>query len=761
MNNQLATSTVDLLPPSNRFLATSQLHSRLHRYQLLIAKYWWALLLIFGVVLGPIYLVNAGSPATYKSKAKMWLTGKLNLSEGRIYNEELVNFMGTQTELLRSQVIKERALANIQVTNVLSHMPQGGMTSWIERPKRWAVDLVRKVFPSREPEKPEPAAGFPFKLQAKEASKSSILELEAIGQEPKSTRAFLNGVMAEYLEFKKEIRAQTSDRALLSVSDQVAQLAKELEAQQEKMHAFQMSNNVVFLQEQGNSAASYLALVNKQLADLRTELHLLQMLQPEQLMEIGAKAKNVRPDEALPGEAAAKELVANLAGSQAELFNAKQQINMLKFNRDELSRFLRPTHPKILKLNENIALQEKIAQTSRDESVKQLSDRRQAVEMEIKSLETASAEWDVKAIDASRKMADYERMRHGLGRLQAAYDRLLGLIQTVDVSKTLDQENVSIMEPASEAFPVKRMLRNLLLGIGGSLFLCGGFLCALGAFDGCFASMSELRNHFSEPVVGQIPEIPLRRPRGKLEIETLEKNRFEFLESFRSIRSSLLFMGNGKPRPKTILIASAVPREGKSTVAMYLAATMAMGGSRVLLVDADMRRPSLHKYFGSAVKPGVAEILSKETDSRSIISGPVANLSFLPAGEPKRNPGELVLSPQLGVFLEHIAPRFDFVLIDSPPILATDDASSLAPNVDGVLMVVRGSFTSAQIAREALDSFYQRKATVLGLIFNRAVGTAYANYRYQQYKHEYQWRPPNDKRGGRITSQSPTVTPAS
>jgi polysaccharide biosynthesis transport protein len=758
MNNQLTTSTVDLLPPSNRFLATSQLHSRLHRYQLLIAKFWWVLLLIFAVVLIPIYLVSAGSPATFKSKAKMWLTGKLNLSEGRIYNEELVNFMGTQTELLRSQVIKQRALSKLESTNVPLPVAEKGITSWLPRARRGALNVWGALSPSSRAPKAERVDGFPFRLEVREAPKSSILELEVIGGEPDSTRAFLNALMAEYLEFKKEIRARTSDRALLSVSDQVAQLAKELEAQQEKMHAFQMSNNVVFIQEQGNSAASYLALVNKQLADLRTELQLLRMLQPEQLMEIGAKAKNVPANQALPMEASAKELVANLAGSQADLFRAKQQINLLKFKRDELSQFLRPTHPKIVKLNENIALQEKVAQTSRDESVKQLSERRQAVELEIKSLETSSAEWDVKAIDASRKMADYERMRHGLSRLQAAYDRLLGLIQTVDVSKTLDQENVSIMEPAAEAFPVKRMFRNLLLGTGGALFLCVGFLWAVGAFDDRFASISELRNHFSEPIVGQIPEIPLRRPKGKLEIEALEKNRFEFLESFRSIRSSLLFMGNGKPRPRTILIASAVPKEGKSTVATYLAATMAMGGSRVLLIDADMRRPSLHKNFGSSVKPGLAEILSQETDAGAVITAPVANLSFLPAGEPKRNPGELVLSPHWEPFLERIVPRFDFVLIDSPPILATDDASSLAPKVDGVLMVVRGSFTSAQIAREALDSFYQRKATVLGLIFNRAVGTAYVNYRYNQYKHDYQWRPPTDKRGPRITSEPPTVT---
>src|SRR5438105_11648352 len=113
-NNQLITSSVDLLAPSDRFEATSRLFVRLHRHQLLLAKYWWVLVLLLLFTVLPAYFLTMGRARAYQSDARMWLTGKLDLSEGRLYTEELVNFLGTQADLLRSRGVQGRALANVQ-----------------------------------------------------------------------------------------------------------------------------------------------------------------------------------------------------------------------------------------------------------------------------------------------------------------------------------------------------------------------------------------------------------------------------------------------------------------------------------------------------------------------------------------------------------------------------------------------------------------------------------------------------------------------
>ena len=253
--------------------------------------------------------------------------------------------------------------------------------------------------------------------------------------------------MDEYFAFKKENRADASAQTLASVTDEVHHLAEELKAQQAKLHAFQSSNNVVFLQEQGNSAGSYLAQINRQIAALRTQLQLQERLDPEQWVDEESRHAAVNSGE--PADAAARETLAGLAGPQADLSNATKQMQLLSARREQLGRFLRPLHPKIIKLNEEIATQERLARIARDEALKQLNNRRQAIQMEVKNLEAAFQEWDVKAIESSRKMADYDNMRLDLQRLQTAYDRLFGVMQTVDVGKTVDQENVGILEPAS------------------------------------------------------------------------------------------------------------------------------------------------------------------------------------------------------------------------------------------------------------------------------------------------------------------------
>ena len=740
-NNQPVTPAVDLFAPADRFVSASRLYGRLHRWWLLLGRYWWLIVLVLGLVLGPVGFLAINSPPGYESKARMWLTGKLDIYEGRLYTEELINFLGTQAELLRSPAIQAGALARLR--------PEFSPTAPTTKPgagKQFRIlqeakALVRTLFAAGSAAGTNAPPPFPFNVKVLEGAKSSTLELWATGAEPASTRAFLNCLMEEYLNFKREARLKTSERTAESLGGEVTQLKRQLEVEQEKLHAFQASNNIVFLQEQGNSAGSYLASLNKQLATLRTELRLLEMLKPAQWVETGHKA--LPSGESLPDEAAAKEILAGLVEPQLELFKANQQAQLLRDKRAELSRFLRPLHPKIVKLNEQIATQERLVQISRDEALKQLAHRRQAIVLQVQNLEASFKEWDAKAIESSRKMADYELIRQNLQRLQAAYDKTLTVIQTVDVSKKVEQENVGILEPASVATPTHRQFRTMAIALAGSLLLSFGLIYCIGLFQDDFASLAELANQLSEEVVGQIPASSIKEPnRRRPGIEVLEKQRFEFLEAFRSIRSSLLFMNNGEAKPKTIIITSSVPEEGKSTVALYLAATLARGNSRVLLVDGDMRRGTLHTFFGAAGNPGLAEVLDDEIPfAEAMVPSGLENLALLPAGEANRNPGELVLSSAWPGFLAEIKPQFDFVLVDTPPVLAADDAASLAPTVDGVLFVVRGLFTSARMAREALDALRQRQVRVLGLIFNRAVSSPCEQHYYRRYRGSYNWEP--------------------
>jgi capsular exopolysaccharide synthesis family protein len=264
----------------------------------------------------------------------------------------------------------------------------------------------------------------------------------------------------------------------------------------------------------------------------------------------------------------------------------------------------------------------------------------------------------------------------------------------------------------------------------------------LGKFDDRFASSTELAEDFPERVLGQVMDVRIRQQHTQMRPDILAGQKFEFLESFRSIRSALYFMNQNGARPKTLLITSSVPQEGKSTVALYLAATMAVGGARVLLVDGDMRKAKLHRHFALASGPGFAEILNGEIPPADAInSTSIQNLYFLAAGCASAEPGELVLRSELNDFLGEVDSHFDYVILDSPPVLAADDAATLAPSVNGVLYIVRGTYTSARMVHEGLDALRQRHARVLGLIFNRALSSPFEYHPYQRYKDEYRWRP--------------------
>jgi len=717
------------MAPTDHFDTTSRLYVKLHRQQVLLRRFWWIPLVVLVVMLVPAYIITIATPPAYRSDARMWLAGKVDVSEGRIYTEELVNFLGTQADLLRSSAVRERALARVQ--EQFSNAPA-------LKPVPGTLDVLRGLTGSKAAAQ-RAEESFPFRIKVTESSKSSLLDLYATGAEPKSTRAFLDALMAAYLNFKRESREKTSDRAATSLRKEVNELATELKQYQEKMYAFQMSNNVVFLQEQGSGAGGYLALLTRQLATLKTELQLLEAIQPDQWVEV--KPRPATSTEPPPGEASAQDVLAGLTGPQTDLFRANRQIELLKAKRAELSKALQPMHPKILKLDEDIAAQQKMMDLSRQEVTRQLRNRREALQLEVTNLEKASTEWEGKALETNRKMVDYDRLKQDVQRTQALYDKLLGVISTVDVGKSVDQESVSVLEAASPAIPVRKMIRNMGLAFACAVIMGVALLWILGKLDDRFASSSELAEDVPERVIGQVLDTRLARAEGQMRPEFLSAQRFEFLECFRSIRSALWFMNRNGTRPKTLLIGSSVPEEGKSTVALYLASTMALGGSKVLLIDGDMRRAKLHRHFGVGSSPGLAEILNQEiSPEQAIIATSLRNLHFLPAGAPSLEPGELVLRSELPAFLKESYSRFDYIIIDSPPVLAADDAAALAPNVDGVLFVVRGAYTSARMVREALDALRQRRAQVLGVIFNRAVSSPFEYHHYRRYRDEYRWQ---------------------
>jgi protein-tyrosine kinase len=205
-------------------------------------------------------------------------------------------------------------------------------------------------------------------------------------------------------------------------------------------------------------------------------------------------------------------------------------------------------------------------------------------------------------------------------------------------------------------------------------------------------------------------------------------------EQFRTLRSRLYQMRE-KISLKKILVTSALPKEGKSFVAANLAQVLVkQHGRRVLLIDADLRVPSLHSVLGTASVPGLGDYLLGETDEFSVMQrGPMENLFFIPGGRTAVQPAELISNGRLKMLMQRVEPLFDWIIVDSPPAVPVSDASQLANFCDGVLMVVRSNSTPYDTAQKARQEFLGK--TLVGVVLNGiSKSDSYARYYYDVYE---------------------------
>src|SRR5438477_9522891 len=537
--------------------------TRLHRYKSLFLRRWWIPVLTICLGLFVEAFLIYQTPPSYQSTSKMMLAGKLNIAQGAVYSEDSVNFYGTQIQLMQSAEVRHSA-----------------------------ESLVRSAHPELQP--------VPVDTFVHHNTRTSIFALSALGSEPQYTQAYLNAAMQKYLDFKRGMRADRGHEITTGITEQLIQVEKDLRNSEDEMLEFQKQNNIGFIQEQGNSAAQYLVKLNQQYAQQKTEYDLLNLLDLDQNLDRAQSKNETSASQGSDNQG----LPFSDVGPEADYLKAKQQIQLLKAERETLAKDLRPNHPKILKLNDEITKQDKLIGLFRADTLEKLKTRRESIGKQMENLQANIKEWEAKALDLSQRLAQFNRIKGKVDRLKTLYDRLTNNLKEIDVSQVVDSgDQVSIMEMATSPISVRPgLIKSLLLGLGCGALAGIGILILLDRIDDRMASFSEFQHHFSENVLGQIPK---EKTKGKVSLLQAEDARHIFAESYRNVRSSLFFMPYEGPRPKTFLITSAVPNEGKSTISANLAITFALSGARTLLIDGDLRRGALREAFGLSSKIGL------------------------------------------------------------------------------------------------------------------------------------------------------------
>jgi capsular exopolysaccharide synthesis family protein len=673
--------------------------TRLHRYRSLLLRRWWipVLTICLGLFV-QAWLIYQTAPM-FLSASKMMLAGKLNLTQSAVYSEDNVNFYGTQIQLMQSAEVRRNAEA-----------------------------LVRSTHPEIQP--------MPVEITVTQKPRTSIFDLQAIGSTPDYTQAYLNAVMQKYLDFKKGMRDDQGHNVTTAISEQLIQVEKDLRNGEDEMLEFQKQNNIGFIQEETNSAAAYLVRLNQQFASLKTEYDLLSLLDLDQNLDRAQKTRQDPAAGSQPADDQSSGMPFSDVGPEGEYLKAKQTLQFFKAEKDTLSKDLRPKHPKIIKLNEEIAKTENQIKLFRADTVEKLETRRKSIGKQMENLQNNVKEWESKALDLSQRLAQFNRVKGKVDRLKTLYDRLTNNLKEVNVSQTVDgSDQISIMEQAGPPISVRPgLLKALLIGLACGALAGIGILLLLDRIDDRMASFGEFQHQFSENVLGQIPK---EKTKGRVTLLQPDDARHVFAESYRNIRSSIFFMPYDGPRPKTFLITSSVPNEGKSTISSNLAITMALSGARTLLIDGDLRRGALREAFGISSAIGFSEVLKQEVNWREVVvPTSYPSLALLPRGKTLGQPSEHLLRDSTDQLLKELYNHFDYIIIDSSPILAADDSTSLAPKMDATLFVVRLSYTSARLTRKSLELLYNRQVNVAGVILNY-VDTSLPEYYYYQYSEYY------------------------
>src|ERR1700730_1749802 len=394
--------------------------TRLHRYKSLLLRRWWIPVLTICLGLFVQAWLIYQTPPSFLSASKMMLAGKLNISQNAVYSEDSVNFYGTQIQLMQSTEVRQSAEA-----------------------------LVRSTHPEMQPVQVE--------ITVSQRPRTSIFDLIAIGRTPDYTQAFLNAVMQKYLDFKKGMRENQGSTVTTAITEQLIQVEKDLRSAEDEMLEFQKQNNIGFITEEGNSAAQYLVRLNQQYAQLKTEYDLLSLLDLDQNLD-RAQGKNDMPS--APNTQSSDDKPPGMAfsdiGPESDYLKAKQALQLLKAERETLSKDLRPRHPKIIKLNDEVTKQEKLIELYRQDTVEKLDTRRKSIGKQMENLQSNIKEWETKALDLSQRLAQFNRIKGKIDRLKTLYERLTGNLRDVGGSQAVDSaDQISIMEMAGPPVSVR------------------------------------------------------------------------------------------------------------------------------------------------------------------------------------------------------------------------------------------------------------------------------------------------------------------
>lgn len=550
-----------------------------------------------------------------------------------------------------------------------------------------------------------------------------LLDVSYRCKSPSRAAAVANALAEQFIAHEYETR----DNALLSLSQymrkQIKELGRRMEKSQLSLDEFERSNNI-------SNPEDTSGLLTKQLSFLEQELGQEQ-----------AQQRSLDANLALVKEGSLDALLVSDRGKALIPFIQAQQQAKLEF--DALASKYGPGNYLYQQEKRKLARINHTVQKEEDHVAAQIKVQAKTEAVEVHLTTQKLAEVQAQLDQLNRETVQYQILKHKATSNQNIYDDLLQRVDAADVSAGYHSTALRIINPAKpDPVPVyPRIKLTLMLAalLAGFLGVVGAV--AMGEMDRTIRDPGSVQGTLGVELLGFLPETQNDEQLKSLitaEDEYSSIGRNAFAESMLGIRSTLL-LGDPDSPVRTAAVISCQPKEGKTTVAMNLAASFAALGKRTVLVDSDLLQPRVHRMLDVSNRVGLSSILQKQANLHETLRpGPINGLSVLPAGPPSVRARELLAS-QIDRVVNDLKSQFDIVVLDTPPVLGFADTLNVAAAVDALLLVVRAGKTPQEYVQVALEQLRQVRAPVAGIVLNGVKSQAgpyyhwYSDDHYREY----------------------------
>lgn len=533
---------------------------------------------------------------------------------------------------------------------------------------------------------------------------SRLVKLHVDNTNPQLASRIANSTVQAFIAMGMERRLEASSYAKSFLEDQIKQMKAKLEESERRLNSYAQSNQILTLDDKTSA-------VGLMYTDFATAL---------------AKAEQDR----IKADTVLAEIKRNPEGSVAVVENKtvqafKERRARLQIEYQENLRIFKPDYPKMLQLKAQIGEVDAQIKTEVDHVIASLQAVRDAAFKQEEMLRERVSQTRKQVLTTQEQSIDMNMLKREVDTNRQLYDNLLQRFKELGVSGNIVTNNVSVVDAAEPSlFPYKpNLMANLLVGLVAGLLLGAAIVVALEVMDDSIKFPDEVERILGLPLMGIIPKLNRKRSAERpIAMEVHDDPRSTIAEAYRSVRTALQF-STAEGAPKRLVITSTTRNEGKSTTSLALAINFAQMGQRVLLIDADMRNPTIHKLLGISNDFGLSNLLSSDNRGDKMITPTVVpNLSVLTAGPIPPNPVDLLTGPKLLLLLNITAALgIDYVIVDAPPMLGLADAVVLGNQLQNVLYVVQaGSTRKAQI-KNALRRLRQAGLVPRGVVLTQTM----------------------------------------